>query len=292
MKAPMRTFLQTLSLFLLLALVSTFVLADETGPTKNVAATAPVAPKKVLMIGNSLTYTYGMPQILEGLATAGKQPLTITRHVTGGKGLDWHWDNASKPSNLTAPQRIAQGGFDLVILQGSGHGLRKQGGPEAFAELIPKYVQLIRDQKMTPMLYMAHPTAKQVDADALKPIIDGYNRVAKESKVACAPVTLAFVKFSEKYPEIALLDLQKELKYGRDKVATHPSAFGAYLAACTIYATIFDQSPVGLEFYAAFDAKTQIDIEPADAVHAQEIAWEVWQAYRKALTSPPADADK
>jgi PKD repeat protein len=35
---------------------------------------------------------------------------------------------------------------------------------------------------------------------------------------------------------------------------SHPSAYGTYLAACTFYATIFRQSPVGLNYYGGLTA--------------------------------------
>jgi hypothetical protein len=50
-------------------------------------------PRKILMIGNSLTFCWGIPAILEHLATASDHKLAITAHVTPGMTLTWHWTN-------------------------------------------------------------------------------------------------------------------------------------------------------------------------------------------------------
>lgn len=236
-------------------------------------------PTKILMIGNSLTYTWNIPAILEHFASDTKRNLVITAHTTGGKDLTWHWSNASKPSNQTAPEAIAKGGYDLVILQDSGQPLLKPEGQDAFAKIIPAYVNAISDAKMQAMLYMAHPTRKEVDLEGIRPIIDTYAKKADEFAIPCAPVALAFVRCNEKLPKLALIDQQTDRKYAMNKVATHQSPFGSYLAACTLYAVIYRQSPVGLTFHAAFDAKTEVPIDAADAAAAQEIAWQVWQEY-------------
>ncbi|MEK7412538.1 MAG: hypothetical protein AAB263_04375 [Planctomycetota bacterium] len=240
---------------------------------------AAAEPQKILMIGNSLTYTWNIPSILEHFATATKRTLTITAHTTGGKNLTWHWTNASKPSNLTAHEAIAKGGYDVVILQEFSTPLMRPDGQEAFAKIVPEYVKAIKDSSMQAMFYMAPLMLKDVNLDGIRPLIEAHSKKVDELATACAPVALAFVRGNEKLPKIALIDNQTDRKYAQNKVASHQSPFGSYLAACVLYATIYRQSPVGLTFRAAFDAKTEIPIDAADAAAAQEIAWQVWQEY-------------
>ncbi|MEK7411975.1 MAG: hypothetical protein AAB263_01515 [Planctomycetota bacterium] len=239
-------------------------------------------PQKILMVGNSLTYTYGIPAILENFAKATKRTLTVTTHVAGGRTLTWHWSNPSGKSEVTAPQAIAKGGYDLVIIQDSAQPLMKSGeGAEAFVKVVPDFVKAIRNASMQAMLYMGHPTAKEVKLESVQSVIDAYAKAADALAIPCAPSVLAFVRFNEKYPKIALLDGQADRKYALGKAGTHHSPFGAYLAACTLYATIYKQTPVGLTFHAAFDAKTEVPIDVADAAAAQEIAWQVVQEYER-----------
>jgi hypothetical protein len=238
-------------------------------------------PKKILMIGNSLTYTYGIPEILEKFAAASRKNLDVTAHIAGGKSLTWHWNNPGKPSNLTAKQHIEKGGYDLVIVQEYSNGFGKAESRAEAEKIIPEYIKAIRAKSMAPMLYMAHPTAKEVSAERLNPVIEGYTRLSREQAAPCAPVVLAFIRCNEKYPKLALIDQQTDRKYGTGKAQTHQSPFGSYLAACVLYAAIYNQSPVGLNFHAAFDAKKEFPIDPADAKAAQELAWEVWQDWQK-----------
>lgn len=236
-------------------------------------------PQKILMIGNSLTYTWGIPSILEHFATASNRVLAVTAHIAGGKDLTWHWNTPAKPSDLTAKEAIEKGGFDLVIVQEYSNNLQRKEGQDAFNKIAPEYIKAIRAASMKPMFYMAHPTAKEVNADALKGVIESNSKMADALSVPCAPVALAFIRCNEKYPQFALIDNQADRKYAMNKVMTHQSPFGSYLAACTLYAAIYHQTPVGLSFHAAFDGKTEVPIEAADAAIAQEIAWSVWQEY-------------
>lgn len=243
-------------------------------------------PQKILMIGNSLTYTWDIPTILERFAAETKRELKITRHFTGGKDLSWHWDNPSE--NLTAPQRIAQGGFDLVILQDSSQRSKKADERTDFARITGEYHKAISAGGMQTMFYMGFLREPDITQAKIQPLVDMYTTQADALGIACAPVALAFLRCQERLPALALLDNQADRKYAQNKTGTHQSPFGSYLAACTLWSAVFKQSPVGLRFRAAFDAKRELPIDEADAKAAQEIAWAVWQEY--AAKRPAAKA--
>ena len=54
--------------------------------------------------------------------------------------------------------------------------------------------------------------------------------------------------------------------------ARHPTLAGTYLAACTFFAALFNQSPEGLEYSAGLDSK--------DAAYLQSVAWQTVLSYR------------
>jgi hypothetical protein len=263
---------------LVLAMIPTHLSAADKD-----SGTSPNEPKTILMIGNSLTYTWNIPAILEKFAADTQRTLKVTPHVAGGKDLAWHWVTATKENQPTAKDVLTKGGYDLVILQEYSNLLLKPEGRESFGQMLPQYLDLIRSGSMNVMLYMAHPTSKEVDLEGIRPIIDAYTTKADEFGLVCAPAALAFARSSEKFPQLALIDNQTDRKYAQNKVGTHQSPYGSYLAACTLYAAIYQQSPVGLTFHGAFDRGNPdpIPIEAADALGAQEIAWEVWQEYVK-----------
>ncbi|MGL4975195.1 MAG: hypothetical protein ACRC56_07860, partial [Bosea sp. (in: a-proteobacteria)] len=53
----------------------------------------------------------------------------------------------------------------------------------------------------------------------------------------------------------------------------HPTLAGTYLGAATVYAAIFQKSPVGLKYTAG--------LAPDVAQHLQEVAWETVSTFYK-----------
>lgn len=245
-------------------------------------------PQKILMVGNSLTYTWDIPTILERFATEAKKPLTITRHLAGGKSLAWHW--ANQTAGMTVAERIAKGGFDLVILQDHSITHKKADARAEFERITVDYQKAIVGAKMAAMFYMPMLRDGDLTADKVKPLAEMYTKQADALGMACAPVALAFQLCNEKHPKLALIDNQTDRTYAQNKGGTHQSPFGSYLAACTLWAAIYHQSPVGFTFRAAFDAKKEIPISEADAKAAQEVAWQAWQDYAKQRPGAAAKA--
>jgi hypothetical protein len=57
------------------------------------------------------------------------------------------------------------------------------------------------------------------------------------------------------------------------KIFKHPSLAGTYLAACTFFASFYNQSPEGFAYTAGLPAE--------DGKHLQQIAWETVQSFKK-----------
>jgi uncharacterized protein DUF4886 len=77
------------------------------------------------------------------------------------------------------------------------------------------------------------------------------------------PAGLAFARAVAQRPDLNL--------YAADK--RHPSLMGTYLAACTVYASLFKKSPVGVKYTAGLDETA--------AKFLQTVAWETVQDYFK-----------
>jgi hypothetical protein len=235
-------------------------------------------PEAVLMIGNSLTYTYEVPRILMDLAAGSGKKLSITPHVAGGKSLSWHWTNPSGKDPKTAAEAIAAKPWDLVILQ---EGSRVSSKPDTLAEFnacIPGYVELVGKNKATRLMFYTGFVRKPDVTEAdIKPVEEMYRKQAETFQLTCAPTVRAFLRCRERAPKLALLDDQTELKYAQNKTGTHQSPFGSYLAACTLYAAIYDQTPVG---NPARKSGEGIVIDDEDALLAQEVAWATWSESR------------
>lgn len=237
-------------------------------------------PKKVLMIGNSLTYTYNIPGILRQFAAETDRELTLVGHFAGGKDLTWHWENSRKPNGATAAKAIDQGDFDLVILQDSSKRSMSKEMRADFRRITTEYHQLAQRQSTRMMFYMGFLRNGKFPPKEIEALGAMYTDQADKLQIPCAPVALAFQRCHQERPDLALLDNQTDAKYALNRTGTHQSPFGSYLAACTLYAAIYQQSPVGLKFRAAYNGKQEVTFSEADAAAAQDIAWRTWQAYQ------------
>lgn len=72
-------------------------------------------------------------------------------------------------------------------------------------------------------------------------IDDGYSKIARDLNVPVAEVGSVWQVIVKEHPEISLWEDD----------GSHPSREGTYLAACVFYATIFQESPVGLTYTAS-----------------------------------------
>jgi len=92
-------------------------------------------------------------------------------------------------------------------------------------------------------------------------LAEQYTIAGNENDALVIPAGLAFAKVLGKNSQIVL--------YSNDK--RHPSLFGTYLSACTIYSSLYKKSPVGNPYNGGIDAKT--------ANFLQEAAWDTVKEY-------------
>ena len=88
---------------------------------------------------------------------------------------------------------------------------------------------------------MTHAYAKphkRFKKNQIRVIKDTYTRVGNENEALVIPVGLAFDLAYQENPTIQL----------HESDGTHPSLLGTYLAACTVFASIYDKSPIGIKY--------------------------------------------
>lgn len=94
-------------------------------------------------------------------------------------------------------------------------------------------------------------------------LAEAYTRAANDNDAFVIPAGLAFARSIQQRPGLNL--------YQPDK--RHPTLAGTYLAACTVYASIFGKSPVGLKYDAGLGEDT--------ARFLQTVALETVKAYHQ-----------
>ena len=217
-------------------------------------------PKSVLFVGNSyLYYNDSLHNHFKGMADE-KYPgyegsVNVKSSTIGGSRLKHHnLDHLLKPKAISSINK-----FELVVLQGgSGEGLSKKDR-KAFAKIAKEHIKRIKANGSEAALYMIHAYVEphqDFDPNLIRVIEKMYVTAGNKNQTLVIPVGLAFENAYEQQPDITLHHLD----------GTHPALLGTYLAACTVFASVFNESPVGLNY----DYNGLVD--PSDKLFLQEIA--------------------
>jgi len=194
------------------------------------------AQEKILFIGNSFTFYWNLPSLVESMAKEKGIPLDIYQSTAGAATLKDHWESKR---GLKSKKVLRENFFSTIILQ--DHSTSPLLKLAESKDYFIRFIELVKGNESKVILYgtwtypsnpLIGKTFKGIDPIqyALKPIADQTN-----SKIA--PVGTAFRLFQERYPEISVFTSDNK----------HPSAVGTYLAACVFFKMITGESPLGLE---------------------------------------------
>ncbi len=183
----------------------------------------PPGTVRILMLGNSLTYTQDVPGLVADFATAGGVPRPVVASIAHANwGLQDHAGSAPSTS------AVASGGYDVVVLQQGPSTL-----PASRDDMLA-YAGILHDlaPSSTRMgLFVAWPPeGGDIDAG-----IANHTTVANQLSLALYPVAQAFREAKRIDPTIPI--------YSADEF--HQSATGSALAGMVIAAVIFNQDPTG-----------------------------------------------
>jgi hypothetical protein len=233
------------------------------------------APKSVAFIGNSFFYfNNGIisnlgPMVAEGMKGA---PLRQSMITISGSGFDWHdVDSYFRPNAIGKYSFDAQNNvvmnptrlplFDAAILMDCSQCPIHPQMKSVFTEYAKKHSDTVKRHGSVPVFFMSW--AYKDKPDMTIPLADAYTAAGNENGVLVIPVGLAFAKSIASKPDLEL--------YAPDK--RHPSVAGTYLSAATTYATLFNQSPVGLKYNAG--------LSPEVALYLQQVAYDTVKEYQK-----------
>jgi hypothetical protein len=151
--------------------------------------------------------------------------------------------------------------FDAAILMDCSQCPIHPQMKSVFTEYAKKHSDTVKARGSVPIFFMSW--AYKDKPEMTIPLADAYTVAGNENGVLVIPVGLAFAKSIASKPEVEL--------YAPDK--RHPSVAGTYLSAATTYATLFNQSPVGLKYNAG--------LSPEVASHLQQVAIDTVKEYQK-----------
>ncbi len=232
------------------------------------------APKSMLFVGNSFFYyNNSMHSYVLSLArnadATNKDAYRYTSVTISGSGFDWHDIEAYfKPNGIGKYSFVGDNEvrfnkfdkpFDAVILNDCSQCPVHPQLKGAFHEYAKKHSATVVKHGARPAFFMTWAYKDKPEMTAQ--LAEEYTVAGNINNVLVIPAGLAFAKAIGKRPDLDLYQADKR----------HPALIGTYLAACTIYASIYGKSPVGNAFNGGVDAKT--------AAFLQAVAWETVQEY-------------
>ncbi len=227
---------------ILIALFSIFIINTEAQTVR------------VLFIGNSLTFTNNLPLMFSNLAQANGKQIFTDNATGGGATLQDHFNS---PSTIA---KIQQGNWDYVVLQEQSQipsiDTIRDSLFYPYAKSLDSIIHLYNTcgQTVFFMTY-AHRNGdlgiiQNGGTDTYMAMQQrtryGYMKIADSLNAVVCPVGWAFRESRIQYPNLEL--------YQPD--CNHPTDTGTYLAACTFYSTIFQDSSIGIPYSASIGTNT------------------------------------
>lgn len=220
-------------------------------------------PKRVLFVGNSYMYYNNslhnhVNRIASSFDPALRKAIQYKSATIGGAPLGHHnMVHLTTPGNLDVKQP-----FELVIMQGNSTDAMADASRAKFKQKVVEFSAVIAKQGGKVALYMtpAHvKPSKFATPDMTSRTADMYVEAGNEVGALVIPSGLAFEEAYRQRPDI---------KLHQDYDGSHPTVLGTYLAACTVYASVYGKSPVG----SSYDYYGQVGKE--DAAFLQKVAEE------------------
>jgi hypothetical protein len=224
-----------------------------------------VAPLKMLFIGNSATYVNDIPGTLVRLARRAGYSLEADSIVKGGATLSFHADLDTEHGESVL--RAIRGTYDIIWLQDNGNCVSCEEKRQDSLEACRVLGSLIRDAGARVGIYLRPPY--------------GYEKWGISPFEQCKEYDLHFLSLAEELQPLnafvnrafafAIRDTEYDM-WGADHA--HTSSYGAYLAVCVFFATIFHTSARVLDANdLPLEAASLLQDIADKVVLAQDLPW-------------------
>jgi hypothetical protein len=250
------------------SLVTTTPSITTTAPTTTTGGTDVTVPQKtynILFIGNSYTYYNDMPTVLfKKIAESAGYKVRITAITCGGHYISEFADpkDAYGANVYSALDPSARTKYDYVILQDQSVSPAADDTRGAFYDGARILVDMIKATGAEPIFYAtwSRKAGSSIltdygwtTEDMTWRLAAAYTAIANELDAKVAYAGLGFAEFYSKMPSIDLHDPDK----------SHPSYEGSYLAALTLFSTIFNEDPTKITYIGNVKNKIAESIQSA-----------------------------
>lgn len=236
---------------------------ESTGPTQPLVAVTrsqDTSALRILMVGNSLTFFNDLPTRVAEIAANDStlRAAHIESVTAGGANLQYHW-----ATGVTS-QLIASGHWDYVVLQEQSQAIL--ASPESTEAVVRRFAALARTAGARTVLFLAWAALGSAHQDSTT---HNYERIAEDTGTLIAPLGVAWQR---------ALQADSTLPLYANNDLIHPSPMGTYLGACTMFATLYRHSPVGLAGTVALGDSVMV-LSAATAALLQTTAWQATRPY-------------
>ncbi len=226
---------------------------------------------RVLFVGNSYTYFWNLPQVVQAMAISQNVPLRTAQSTAGGVNLGQHWKGER---GLMTHQKIDEGSWDYVVLQ--DHSLRTIQARDSLNHYITKWESEIEKSNAASLLYLTW--AREFNPLMQDPITNGYESIGRQLDIPIVPVGEVWKMARSLRPDIDLYDPD----------GSHPSALGTYLTALTFYksltgASLATISPRLTSRDHAGEKLYLMIVSPNDAAFCRDVVEQVMADYKYRL---------
>ena len=240
-------------------------------------------PIKILFIGNSYMYYNSSPELVKALIKEKfpNKAIEVKLISQGGMTLKRHWEDGK------AVEAIKSNNWDYVILQeqsklGMGLIIDNEfyfGKTDHFYEYSRKFDAEIKNIGAQTAFFMTWSIKQRPEEQDI--LTHAYSTIAKELDAKLIPIGLVWDKVRTK----DAFDLY-------DPDGSHPSAYGSYVVATSIFSTLLEENPTGLSGTISGSSlsssgapskeiQSLVAISDADALVIQKASWEVVKEIRK-----------
>jgi hypothetical protein len=204
------------------------------------------AEVRILFVGNSLTYTNDLPDLVATIADVAGIDVSTVTEAAPNFSLQEHWNDG-------IAQRIRALDPDLVVMQQGPSSLpQNQLHLRAWADSLAR---VVREVDAVPALFMVWPATDRLFA---------FDDVRDAYLLAAQDVGGVFVPAGEAWREVWKDDPDAML-FGSD--GFHPSRLGSVVAALTLAYALLDVDPTTLpaELVPGAQGLPTITLSPAEA---------------------------
>jgi hypothetical protein len=225
---------------------------------------------KVLFIGNSFTSVNNLSSLFLGLAQSSNRIVKVASHEPGGVSVgDTNQGTSAHSANPIVYNLIRSEKWDYVIIQDNqGRFVRDSAQFPSTSLVVSGHLRLrdsiIANNSCAKVLWFAgwaykngYPPYGNTGIEMIDRLLINYRVLNDTAKDVICPIGEAWKKGITLLPTVNL--------WSSDEM--HPALAGSYLTAATIFATIFQESPVSLSYTAGLNA--------SDAQNLRLFAWDV-----------------